>query len=52
MVQAPNGAVVYNLPDGAVATNLGGVSYLRYNGVYYLPTQVDGQDAYEVVQVQ
>ena len=51
VVQAPFGAVVTQIPDGAVEQNINGQSYLVYNNVYYQPISQNGQDAYEVVQV-
>jgi hypothetical protein len=51
VVQAPFGAVVTQIPDGAVEQDINGQSYLVYNNVYYQPISQNGQDAYEVVQV-
>ena len=52
IVQAPAGAVVYNLPDGCTTVNAGNITYLQYNGDYYQPIQIDGQPAYEVVNME
>jgi hypothetical protein len=51
VVQAPFGAVVTQIPDGAVEQDINGQSYLVYNNVYYQPISQNGEDAYEVVQV-
>jgi len=52
VIAPPQGAVVNNLPDGAVAMNMGGTTYMKYNNTFYQPVQVDNQNAYEIVQVQ
>lgn len=52
VVQAPAGAVVYNLPQGALNVQVDSYTYLQYNGTYYQPIQINGQDAYEVVQIE
>jgi Family of unknown function (DUF6515) len=51
VVAAPVGAVVTELPVGAVNQQINGEDLLVYNNVYYQPISQDGQDAYEVVQV-
>ena len=51
VVQAPYGAVVTQIPDGAVQQDINGQTFLVYNNVYYQPVSQNGQDAYEVVQV-
>ena len=51
VVPAPVGAVVTEIPEGATEQNINGESYLLYNNTYYEPISQDGQDAYEVVQV-
>jgi hypothetical protein len=51
VVPAPVGAVVTQIPDGATEQQINGESYLLYNNTYYQPVSQDGQDAYEVVQV-
>jgi len=52
VVDAPAGAIVYNLPDGATTVTAGDITYLQYNGAYYQPIQFNGQDAYEVVDME
>ena len=52
VVQAPAGAVVYNLPQGASAIQIDDFDYVEYNGTYYQPIQINGQDAYEVVEME
>lgn len=51
VVVAPIGAVVSQIPDGAVDQQINGQDYLVYNNTYYQPVSADGQDAYQVVQV-
>jgi len=52
VAQAPAGAVVYNLPRGATQEVIDNFVYVQYNGIYYQPIQINGQDAYEVVQME
>jgi len=51
VVPAPVGAIVTDIPEGAVDQVINGEHYLLYNNTYYLPVSQDGQDAYQVVQV-
>lgn len=51
VVPAPIGAVVTEIPDGAVDQQINGEDLLVYNNTYYQPISQDGQDAYQVVQV-
>jgi uncharacterized protein DUF6515 len=52
VVRAPAGAIVYNLPDGAIPVQAGTITYLQYNGDYYQPIQYNGQNAYEVADLE
>lgn len=52
VVQAPAGAVVYNLPQGASTVQIDNYNYVEYNGTYYQPIQINGRDAYEVVELE
>lgn len=52
VVAAPIGAFVTNLPEGAAETTVNGNQYLFYNGTYYQPVSVDGQNGYEVIDMQ
>jgi hypothetical protein len=52
VVQAPAGAIVYNLPEGCTRIKAGNITYLQYNGDYYLPVRIEGQPAYEVVNIE
>ncbi len=52
VVSAPVDAIVYQLPEGGEELNLQGNKVIRYNGAYYQPILLDGQDAYEVVKYQ
>jgi hypothetical protein len=51
VVQAPAGAIVSEVPDGATQQTIDGQDYLVYNNTYYQPVSSDGQDAYQVVQM-
>jgi len=51
VVQAPPGAVVSQLPDGAIQQDINGETFLVYNNTYFEPISQDGQDAYQVVQM-
>ena len=52
VVPAPVGAIVTEIPEGATEQVINGENYLLYNNTYYAPISQNGQDAYEVVQVQ
>ena len=51
VVDAPIGAVVMDIPDGATQQNINGEIYLVYNNTYYEPVSFNGEDAYQVVQI-
>lgn len=51
VVPAPVGAIVSEIPEGAREQVINGQSYLLYNNTYYEPISQNGQDAYQVVQV-
>ena len=51
MVAAPYGAIVSQLPAGAVEREVNGEILLEYNNTFFEPIMQDGQDAYQVVQV-
>ena len=50
VVNAPVGAVITQLPAGAVDEQIDGQDILVYNHVSYAPIQINGQDAYQVIQ--
>lgn len=52
VVASPAGAVIYNLPEGATTEQVDNYTYLLYNGNYYQPIQINGQNAYEVVELE
>jgi Family of unknown function (DUF6515) len=52
VVAPPAGAVVYNLPVGATSVQIDNYEYMEYNDTYYQPIQINGQDAYEVVEME
>ena len=52
VVEAPAGAVVYNLPQGATQEMIDNFLYIQFNGTYFQPIQINGQNAYEVVEVE
>ena len=51
VVEAPAGAVVYDLPEGVTELRAGDITYLQYNNVIYQPITLDGREAYEVVEL-
>lgn len=51
VVPAPPGAVVTQIPDGALEQDIDGQTYLVFNNTYYQPVSENGEDAYEVVQM-
>jgi len=51
VVPAPVGAIVSEIPQGATDQQINGQDYLLYNNTYYQPISLNGQDAYEVVQI-
>jgi len=52
VVAPPVGAVVNNLPDGAQEATINGNKYMVYNNTYYQPVFANGQNAYEVVDME
>ena len=46
------GVVVTNLPEGAEEVRVGDQTYVKYGETYYQPVQVEGDDRYEVADVQ
>jgi hypothetical protein len=46
------GTVVEHLPEGAEEVKLGDVTYVKFGETYYQPIQQDGQNMYEVVEVE
>ena len=51
VIDAPIGAVVMDIPDGATQQDINGEIYLVYNNTYYEPVSFNGEDAYQVVQI-
>jgi hypothetical protein len=52
VVAPPAGAVVDNLPDGAQAVQMGSQTFYKLGETYYQPVIIDGQNKFEVVQVE
>lgn len=52
VVAPPAGAVVDKLPEGAEEVKVGDQTYVKYGDTYYMPVQEDGEDKYEIVQVE
>ncbi|WP_439488227.1 DUF6515 family protein [Algoriphagus sp.] len=52
VVPPPAGAIVDKLPEGAEEVKVGDQTYVKYGDTYYLPVQVDGENAYEIAQVE
>jgi len=46
------GTVVENLPEGGEEVKVGEVTYVKLGETYYQPVQVDGENMYEVVNVE
>jgi len=46
------GTIVESLPEGGDEVRIGDQTYVKYGETYYQPTQKDGEDVYEVVDVQ
>ena len=52
-VVAPQaGTIVTELPPGGEQVTIGSQQYIRFGETYYQPIVVNGQPAYEVVQIQ
>jgi hypothetical protein len=52
-VVAPTaGSIVESLPEGGEEVTRGDQKYVKVGDTYYLPTQKDGKDVYEVVQIE
>lgn len=49
VVEAPSGAIIANLPEGAEEFEVDGVNYVGYNNTYYQPILQDGNNYYQVV---
>jgi hypothetical protein len=46
------GTIVENLPEGGEEVKIGDQTYVKFGETYYQPTQQDGKDVYEVVDVE
>jgi hypothetical protein len=46
------GTIVESLPEGGKEEKIGDVTYVKVGETYYQPTQKDGKDVYEVVEVK
>jgi Family of unknown function (DUF6515) len=52
VVRAPAGAIVPNLPEGCEQVQAGNTLFLKYNSAYYQPIVYNGQNVYEVVEME
>jgi hypothetical protein len=52
VITAPPGAVVYDLPEGCTEIDAGDMTYLQYNNTVFQPIEVDGRNAWEVVELE
>jgi hypothetical protein len=52
VIEAPDGAIIKNLPEGGEEEEIGGQTYVVYNGVYFQPFTQNGEDVYQVVQME
>ena len=46
------GTVVENLPEGGEEVKIGDVTYVKFGETYYQPIELDGENMYEVVNVE
>jgi hypothetical protein len=44
--------LVTNLPEGAEEVKVGDVTYVQYGDTFYQPVEVEGNEMYEVVQIE
>jgi hypothetical protein len=44
--------VIENLPEGGEEVKIGDVTYVQFGDIYYQPIVQDGQNMYEVVNVE
>jgi|GEM_PF-2813566 len=51
VITAPPGAIVYDLPEGCSEISVGDETYLQYNNTVFQPIEIDGRNAYEVVEL-
>ena len=49
VVDAPEDAIVYDLPEGYEEVVIDGVKYYKYEDVLYKPVYISGELAYRVV---
>jgi hypothetical protein len=53
MVVPPTaGTLVENLPEGGEEVKIGDVTYVKLGDTYYQPVEADGENMYEVVNVE
>lgn len=52
VIPAPDGAVVSNIPEGAEEIEIDGSKYVVYNETYFQPLSQDGNDVYQVVEME
>jgi hypothetical protein len=51
VVEAPDGALVSNIPEGGEEVEIEGDKYVFLNNTYFLPVTVNGKDQYQVVEM-
>ncbi len=52
MIDAPDGAVVTYIPEGATEEEIDGNYYVSYNYTYYQPFFQNGKEMYQVVNIE
>lgn len=52
VIDAPAGAIVYDLPEGCTELKIGNITYLQFNETVFQPIVIDGENAYEVVDLE
>jgi hypothetical protein len=52
VVPATAGTIVPHLPEGGEEIKIGEQTYVKFGDTYYQPIQLDGEEAYEIVEVK
>ena len=52
VVPATAGTIVPHLPEGGEEVKIGEQTYVKFGDTYYQPIQLDGEEAYEIVEVK
>jgi hypothetical protein len=52
VIEAPDGAVITNIPEGGEEVEVEDQKYVVYNKTYYQPFNQNGKDLYQVVAME